>query len=495
MTLPTSGKERRTARRTAIYYLIKAATVAPLVTDDRDGKTWACCNSTFTTHPDISRHVQSHHAAEIAALEGTYLTCPPPPTSTADAAKQPTTTLSDFHSRRAAKGSSDPITLQCTCPPATGLVLLFYKYAPIPSPTALAAHQHSLCTSLGLAGKLRISPEGINVTLAGSTAAVEQYMDVMSKDKLLRGCALQSTDEGWEKRRELFFKPSEGCVHVFDGLSVKVVDEVCPFGVKGYIPNDLLHHEPERTAHHLAPSEFHALLTHATANPATHVVLDTRNHYETHLGHFENAVLPPIRKFSSLPAYVNANQHLFQGKTVLTYCTGGVRCEKAARWIGDHVQGVEKVVMLDGGIHNYLEWVKDVERQKQVSTEQDHVEIEDKDSSSALAFTNLFKGRNYVFDARQSLAPGSSTPVTVCKFCGTTTGVYAKCARAGCHLMVTTCDACSQSEPAVFCCSACNKKHGANDEGVKPSLDHGIRWMCTCETERRERLFKRAEPY
>ncbi|KAJ3156209.1 thiosulfate sulfurtransferase (rhodanese)-like domain-containing protein 2 [Geranomyces michiganensis] len=557
---PSLARHRRTARRTAVSSYIAARAVLP-------GVSWACCDTAFTLQPDVNRHVQTAHQAELAALEEklwhSYLqpSRPPQPATTAlqSSSSSPSPSPSPFRSRRAPKGTSDSISLNCDCN-GNGLVLLFYKYIRITDLTSLAESQQTLCTRLNLTGKIRIAHEGVNVTVAGARADVQSYIaEMCASELLLRNKDLHvGDDDDVQRNRRRFFKPSAGCAHVFDGLSVRIVDEVCPFGVKDYTPRDLIAAAAANAEldsalltttttttrpKSLPPASFHALLTHAILNRQTHIILDTRNEYEHRLGHFTNATCPPIRRFADLPAYVAGQAPSFwRGKTVLTYCTGGVRCEKAARWIGENVEGVEGVVMLEGGIHNYFEWVKErqdaaaagEEQEVTTTTEQDGGHNDDDDDNNTdgsenatkqqQPFKNLFQGRNYVFDARQSLAPSlssssssssssppsslSHTVITDCMFCGERTARYAKCRRAGCHLMLTCCSECEETRRRgmVFCCAKCqdrneNEKQIAHDvaaaattTAIKTTTAKAPRrrWWCECETQRREKLYGKA---
>ncbi|KAJ3181278.1 thiosulfate sulfurtransferase (rhodanese)-like domain-containing protein 2 [Geranomyces variabilis] len=528
---------RRTARRTAIHSLISAHAVSQ--------GAWECCAAIFTSQADINQHVQTTHRADLAALEEklliSYLHSDPPSQAASALTLPPQSTSSPFRTRRAPKGTSDSISLTCNCN-GSGLVLLWYKYATVADPLALAESQQELCTRLRLTGKIRVAHEGVNATVAGETADVQQYIAEMSASELLsseKGLRAAAEDDGDKadcernRNRTRFFKPSAGCSHVFAGLSVRIVDEVCPFGVSGYLPADLIDSPTAgsttttttTTVKSLSPPAFHSLLTAATHSPQTHVILDARNEYEHRLGHFSNAIRPPIRKFADLPAWCRSKVgDAWKGKTVLTYCTGGVRCEKAARWIGENVEGVADVVMLEGGIHNYLEWVKEKERgdagkddANSAGKERDDGQTPPTGAAAAAAaigtisskdddtppqrppfLTNLFHGRNYVFDARQSLAPASSQPITDCVFCGERTAVYVKCDRAGCHLMVTCCAGCEQARSAVFCCNKCKDRSAISTMPISASAgtaaddDEGAkaaRWWCDCETRRREKLY------
>ncbi|KAI8825837.1 uncharacterized protein EV422DRAFT_503203 [Fimicolochytrium jonesii] len=512
MTLP-EGKVRRAAKRKALSACVAARQVdkfeerTPNNDTVSDHRSWECCGAVFPSAAEINRHVQAHHQDELEKLELGFLREDEGAVSGwngEDGSRKHAKTKDQrlpYTSRRAPKGQSDSITLRCTCPPSSGLVLLFYRYTHIRSPTRLAEEFEHLCGALDMTGKIRVSAEGINITVAGKTNDVERFIGTVSEWDVLARCGVDKGEDGEteevESRRRMFFKPSEGCEHVFDGLSVKVVDEVCPFGVKGWSPKGLIVEDTKHGAHEdadgptppatssgaesLRPSAFHSLLQHALANPETHLILDTRNHYETALGHFPTAHLPPIRKFSSLPEYITTNSEtLFprgrEKQTVLTYCTGGVRCEKAARWIWENVEGVDKVVMLEGGIHNYLEWIKEAERSgTQTNASADSsLPLNSKDESKTASTvstdskpTSLFLGHNYVFDARQSLGLDAATPITHCKYCDTATASLGKCVRPGCHLLVTVCEHCQQKRlPAAseFSQDSCTEVTAADGE-------------------------------
>ncbi|KAG0338513.1 hypothetical protein BG004_007198 [Podila humilis] len=235
----------------------------------------------------------------------------------------------EFKGRRAEKYGSDPINLYCSCDASLGTVVLFYAYLPIRDPLALAHLHKTWSTDLGLCGKVKVAMEGINATLAGKVEAVQSYLDQLTSLpefaplQLDRPTVVLSKEaQGmFEKRRYDFFKPSSGCGHVFGGvISIKVVDEICPLGA----PELSVYHDPSNKAGKLPPREFHNKLKGLEGRDDV-VVLDVRNYYESHLGHFPGAVKPPIRKFSSFREYVDRNKDAFAGKTILSYCTGGIR--------------------------------------------------------------------------------------------------------------------------------------------------------------------------
>ncbi|KAL3899788.1 MAG: hypothetical protein SGCHY_001802, partial [Lobulomycetales sp.] len=268
--------------------------------------------------------------------------------------------------RRCVRGTSDPVGLQCSC--SSGSVILFYEYSTVSDPGTTAADLRKFCLELDLYGKVRIATEGVNVTLGGSTSAIEKFRAGVSSVLPL----LQHIDP----MDDAFFKPGQGCKHCFTDLSVKIVDEICPFG--GRNPLSMRTDTgkegigPRITG--LTPQKFHQELSNLADDKDT-IVIDVRNYYESRIGFFENAVRPAIRRFSSFADWVDENCDTLAGKRIFTYCTGGIRCEKGAAYILDKVGS--EVYMLDGGIHAYLEWAA-------------------KETSQPC----LFKGANYVFDAR-----------------------------------------------------------------------------------------------
>ncbi|ORX99721.1 hypothetical protein K493DRAFT_299224 [Basidiobolus meristosporus CBS 931.73] len=371
-----------------------------------EGTGWSCCERTFTSLPEYHLHVRSTHEEELERSYQREL-------AIRAAAR---TQSNPFTQRRATKGGSDAVAVECSCGkpggPPLGTVLLFYKYHPLKAPSAEVERQLDFTTKLHLSGKIRVAEEGINATLAGDQEDVLKYMDWLSEHEMLEGEKLkwgQGSDAEIRSKRKTFFKPSPGCVHVFDGMSVKLVEEICPFGVKNWTPKTLFN--PDKQGK-VSPKEFHRLVEELVIREPEPererdhhkevVLLDVRNYYESRIGHFVNASCPPLRKFSSFPEYIQKNKDHLRGKTILTYCTGGIRCEKATAYIRETIEDPENpatVWMLDGGINNYLEWV----------------------DAQGGGVPSHFHGKNYVFDARQGLALPSHKQdhiVSECQFCG-----------------------------------------------------------------------------
>lgn len=155
-----------------------------------------------------------------------------------------------------------------------------------------------------------------------------------------------------------------------------------------------------------------ALQAAASSDPRAPLLLDCRNYYESRIGHFDGALCPDIRKFSYFPEYVRANRALFQDRTVLMYCTGGIRCERGSAVLLQET-GAAAVLQLGGGIHRYLE-----------------------------AFPEgLYRGALYVFDERGTIRTNAEV-LTGCASCGVEWDAYASCRSPHCRLLVLCCEGC-----------------------------------------------------
>lgn len=204
-------------------------------------------------------------------------------------------------------------------------VLLFYNYTPIEEPAVFAKEHLAFCRSLNLKGRILVAEEGINGTLSGTKAEMDAYMTQMKADR-----RFQDTQ----------FKIDEAEAHAFKKLFVRPRKELVALNLEEDIdPRQL-------TGKYLSPVEFRERLFDEET-----VVLDARNDYEYDLGHFRGAVRPAIRNFRELPNWVEAHKDLLSGKKIVTYCTGGIRCEKFSGWLLK--EGFEDVAQLQGGIATY----------------------------------------------------------------------------------------------------------------------------------------------
>lgn len=275
-----------------------------------------------------------------------------------------------------------------------GVILLFYKYVTVRYPKQVQKWQKRLGESLGLTGRVIIAAEGINGTVGGSVPAVARYKQELRAHELFA---------------DLDIKESEGTEADFPRFTVVVKPEIVSLGID---PVQLSHTKAGR---HLTPEQAHMLFqrVHVDAQRARDlVILDGRNNYESAIGAFEGAIKPDIEHFRDFPRYIDEHLELFRDKTVVMYCTGGVRCERASAYLQE--KGVTReVLQIAGGIHRYVEQYPN----------------------------GFFRGKNYVFDKRIALAANDDV-LSVCSICGTSSDRYQACAIPSCKRQIIVCTSC-----------------------------------------------------
>ncbi len=308
-------------------------------------------------------------------------------------------------------------------------IILFYKYVHIDDPEAVKLRQMELCERLGLKGRCIVASEGINATFEGTEEDIHEYIKELEKDA---------------RFQNIHFKLSAGTGNAFPKLSVKVRKEIVSLnlGTCDIDPNQV-------TGTHLRPEELHQWIK----NGREFYIVDMRNAYEHKVGHFENSILPPIENFRDLPKVVEQITHL-KNKTVLTVCTGGVRCEKASGFL--ITQGFSDVYQLDGGIVSYMEKYPNED----------------------------FAGKLYVFDGRVTMGlaalagAGFYTDdskhkiVGKCDACLEPSENYVNCANPVCHRHFIVCINCLDKQSGqAFCPGGCVlSRHGRKISPIEASL-------------------------
>ena len=214
----------------------------------------------------------------------------------------------------------------------------FYRFVHLANPEAPAGELRDLGRDLGLGGSIIVAAEGVNGTVAGTAAQVEEF-----ERRLRTGAVLYGALSG------LIFKRSACTQPPFGRFKVSVKPEIVALGLP---PADAVpfHALPdEHDASHLSPAAWNELLARGDA-----VVLDNRNHFEFRLGRFRGAVDPGVHHFRDFVRFVEQHAQAWraQGRPVAMYCTGGIRCDKTAPWMRS--LGLE-VFQLEGGILNYLQ--------------------------------------------------------------------------------------------------------------------------------------------
>ncbi|WHY15095.1 rhodanese-related sulfurtransferase [Peribacillus frigoritolerans] len=260
-------------------------------------------------------------------------------------------------------------------------VLLYYLYVPIENHEEFAAEHLAACKALELKGRILVASEGINGTVSGTIEQTNKYMDMMQSDP---------------RFADIVFKIDEAEGHAFKKMHVRPRNELVTLRLEDDInPN-------KTTGKYLSPKEFFEQMQDENT-----IVLDARNDYEFDLGHFRGAIKPEITNFRELPEWVRENKEMFEGKKILTYCTGGIRCEKFSGWLVE--EGFEDVSQLHGGIATYG---KDPEVQGE-----------------------LWDGQMYVFDERIAVPINQKEHVIVGRdiYSGEPCERYVNCANPECN--------------------------------------------------------------
>jgi UPF0176 protein len=209
-----------------------------------------------------------------------------------------------------------------------------YRFVAIDDPHALAVSIRGSATASGLRGSVLLAGEGLNLFLAGPADAVETWLQTLCGDP---------------RFAELGVKRSWSEQVPFARLKVKVKQEIIAF------------RRPQATPLHgrapaVSPETLARWLAQGHDDSGRSVMLlDTRNREEVAHGAFNGALLLPIDNFTELPDVVDAMREHLADATVVSYCTGGIRCEKAALWLREN--GVPQALQLDGGILGYFEAV------------------------------------------------------------------------------------------------------------------------------------------
>jgi UPF0176 protein len=220
--------------------------------------------------------------------------------------------------------------------PAPIRIVAAYRFVDIDNGQALRDSLFNAASAMAIKGTLLIAQEGINFTLAGTDAAMQAWMQQLQSDG--RFAALET-------------KTHHAPTIPFRHLRVKVKREIIRMNQPTIRPT--AGRAPAVDAATLA-----RWLDRGQCDAGRPVVLlDTRNGFEVDAGAFEGALDWRLDKFSDFPAALAAHRNELEGKTVVSYCTGGIRCEKAALWMAQ--AGIAHVTQLDGGILRYFEQTTD----------------------------------------------------------------------------------------------------------------------------------------
>lgn len=277
-------------------------------------------------------------------------------------------------------------------------ILLYYYYAHINDPEAFREEHHLLCLELNLLGRIIIAAEGLNGTVSGLREDCEKYMAAVKADP---------------RFKDIDFKVDSSDKHVFTKLHVRCKPEIVHSSLRHVVPQ-------EKTGIHLSPADFKKIKDQDDV-----VLLDVRSDYEYLVGKFKNALTLDIENFRDFPEKVEALKNL-KDKKIVTYCTGGVKCEKASAFLLE--QGFENVYQLHGGIIKY------------------GLEEGGED----------FEGKCYVFDNRLTVDVNKVNPkiISRCYVCQEPSDRMVNCANPTCNIHVAMCETCGETM-AGACSDSC----------------------------------------
>jgi len=283
-------------------------------------------------------------------------------------------------------------------------IILYYRFTPIVNPEVVRLWQKALAEKLHLRGRIIISGHGINGTLGGEIKDLKSYIKEFKALQIFKGTE---------------FKWTDGSREAFPKLSVKVRDEVVTFGAADEL------RVSERGivggGKHLKPAEVHELLKKRGEDV---VFFDGRSEYEAAVGKFKGAVVPKVRTAKDfIPELDSGKYDELKDRPVVTYCTGGIRCEILSALMKN--RGFKEVYQIDGGIVKYGQEYGD---------------------------EGLWEGSLYVFDGRMGTSfSDKAKDIGECVHCGGKTSNYENCANQACNDLILVCTECC----VETLCSSC----------------------------------------
>lgn len=284
-------------------------------------------------------------------------------------------------------------------------ILLYYKFSPIENAEEFAKEHLELCKSLNLKGRILISHEGINGTCSGTIEETDKYMETVK--------SIPGFEDTW-------FKIDLSDTNAFHKMHVKPRKSIITLKEEDDVnPNEIV-------GTYLNPKEWHEMLQRDDV-----IIVDGRNDYEYEIGHFRNAIKPDVKNFKQFPEWIDNTLGDQKDKKIMTYCTGGIRCEKLTGVFLNH--GFKDVYHLEGGIVTYG---KDEEVQGR-----------------------LWDGKCYVFDNRISVPINHTEEDIViarCSICNELSDRYINCRNDECHDQFLCCEACHEKEHG-FCSHKCRE--------------------------------------
>lgn len=274
-------------------------------------------------------------------------------------------------------------------------VILYYKFTPVADPEAVRLWQRALCEKLNLKGRILIADHGINGTLGGDIEDLKRYV---------------KETKGYAPFKGTAFKWSDGKRDDFPKLKVKVRPEIVTFGAADEI--EVNEKGVVGGGKHLKPTEVQKLVEERGDDV---VFFDGRNAYEARIGRFKDAVVPETTYTRDFIDELESDKYNdIKDKPVVTYCTGGIRCEVLSVLMKK--RGFKEVYQIDGGIVKYGQEFGD---------------------------DGLWEGSLYVFDNRMATTfTDRGKDIGDCDHCGGKTSNFENCADTTCNALMLVCEPC-----------------------------------------------------
>ena len=287
-------------------------------------------------------------------------------------------------------------------------VISFYKYVDVENPKSLATEHLDWCLANGVKGKVYLAKEGISGSVFGNDEVTSKYKNQLKSYKIFEN---------------VWFKETPTDQVAFNKMHVRVKNEIVNSGLNKT--------SLEYTAPKLTPEQLLKFYEHKK----DFVIVDARNWYESKIGKFKNAITPQITHFREWPKVVESLSE-YKDKTIVTYCTGGIRCEKASAYMRE--QGFKDVYQIDGGILNYIQQFPDT----------------------------YWEGGMFVFDDRRVFEPNTKEELKYtanCHFCGKPTSYHINCHNIDCDKIIVCCHDC-KIENEYCCCDECRASKNKRKE-------------------------------
>lgn len=291
-------------------------------------------------------------------------------------------------------------------------ILLYYKFSPIQDPEAVKLWQKTLCDSLNLRGRILVSHQGLNGTVGGDIEDLKKYIKATKQYPSFKGIVFKWSDGGREDFPRMSVKNRKELVGFKNSDDEFEVDDN---GVIG-------------GGKHIKPKQVHELVEKYGDDV---VFFDGRNEHEAKIGKFRNAVVPNTNTSRDFIAELESDKYDdIKDKKVITYCTGGIRCEVISAMMKK--RGFQDVYQIDGGIVKYGE---------------------------AYGDDGLWEGSLRVFDDRMTVEfSDHAKTIGKCSHCEYQTSNYENCAYPQCNDLVLICESCKEDPDLLFHTENCRQK-------------------------------------